>query len=45
MLQDATRAALRPDVELETALVQLLDARGTLLELKVRQYLDFPHET
>ena len=36
ILQDATRAVVRPDEELETAVVKLLDARGTLLELRVR---------
>ncbi len=37
ILQDATRAVVRPDEELETAVVKLLDARGTLLELRVRR--------
>lgn len=35
ILQDATRAVVRPEEEVETAVVKLLDARGTLLELRV----------
>lgn len=35
ILQDATRAVVRPGEEVETAVVKLLDARGTLLELRV----------
>jgi len=34
ILQDATRAVVRPGEEVETAVVKLLDARGTLLELR-----------
>ena len=35
VLVDATRAVMRPETDDETNIVRLLDARGTLLELKV----------
>lgn len=37
IVYDAVRSAVRPQTDDETAVVTLLDARGTLMELKVRK--------
>lgn len=38
MLRDMAKRALLPDIEPQTALVMLLDARGVLLEIKVGDF-------
>lgn len=35
MVYEAVRSSVRPETDPETAVVNLLDAKGTLLELKV----------